>query len=149
MYHTLWNSRHHEVLPTVHERNNPYDHYAVAAGPGRISESTVGHLPIEISRITRYIILYGAMVTVEILDTHCRRSPLVQGGLELPVKVVVKMDYSLKNRQAIAKYESLVNQLYKEPVGGVFEDVTAAVLGDMDHDTDEEEEESEGSTINN
>ena len=45
----------HEVLPTVHERNNPYDRYVVATRksmPGFV-EPTVGHLPKEMSRVTR------------------------------------------------------------------------------------------------
>ena len=40
---------------TVHERNNPYDRYAVATKrsmPGFV-ELTVGHLPKEMSRVTR------------------------------------------------------------------------------------------------
>jgi hypothetical protein len=64
-------------------------------------ESTVGHLPKEISRITRYIMLYGALVSVKVVDIHRRRSPLVQGGLEIPVEVTVTMTYSEKNKAAM------------------------------------------------
>jgi len=76
----------HEILSTIHERSNPYDCYAIAARkslPGTLAvESTVGHLPKEISRLTSFIMLHGAIVVVKILNTHHRRSPLVQGGLE-------------------------------------------------------------------
>lgn len=49
-----------EILSTIHEINNIYDRYAIAAIrrlPGQMVESVVGHLPKEISRITRFIIL--------------------------------------------------------------------------------------------
>ena len=85
-YRAVWTPQLNEVLPTIHERTNPHDCYAIAARKrltGCIGESTVGHLPKEISRVTRFIMLYGAVVTVKVLDTHHRRSPLVQGGLEM------------------------------------------------------------------
>lgn len=93
------------ILPTIHESSNPYDRYAIAARkslPGSLLfESTVGHLPREISRFTRYVILYGAIVVVKILNTHHRRSPLVQGGLEIPIQVIVKTEYSQWNKDAL------------------------------------------------
>ena len=84
-----------EILPTIHERNNVYDRYAVAAMrrlPGQITASVVGHLLKEISRIPRFIMLYGAIVTVKVVDIHHRRSPLVQGGLEIPIQVTVRIE---------------------------------------------------------
>ena len=39
----------------------------------------------------------GADVFVIVKDTHHRRSPLVQGGLEIPVKVTVRMETSSEN----------------------------------------------------
>ena len=113
-YRAVWTPMLHEVPYTIHERTNPHDRYAIATRkvlPGRISESTVGHLPKEISRATRFVTMHGAIVTV---DTNLRRSPLVQGGLDSPVQVTAKMDYSPQNKDAIVKYETLVQQFYKE-----------------------------------
>ena len=79
----------HNTLPTVHERSNPYDRYAIAARkrpPGYLVKVTVGHLPKE---MTCFIMLHSARVAVKVLDTH---HPLVQGGLEFPIQVLVKMD---------------------------------------------------------
>jgi len=59
--------------------------------------------------------LHGAIVVVKILNTHHRRSPLVQEGLELPTQVIVKMEYSPQNKDTLFKYYSLVEQYYKEP----------------------------------
>ena len=106
-YRAIWTPALHKILPTIHERSNPYDRYAIAACarnslPGTlVVESTVGHLPREISRLTRFIMLHGAIVVVKILDTHHRRLPLVQGGLEIPIQVIVKMEYSPQNKDAL------------------------------------------------
>ena len=47
------------------------------------SDKIVGHLPIEISRITKFIVDRGAKCTLKIRGMHYR-SPLVQGGLAVP-----------------------------------------------------------------
>ena len=82
--------------------------------------------------------LYGAVVTVNVLDAHPHRSPLVQGGLEITIQVMVKMECNSQNKDALTRYEALVNQYYKEPVVGKFQDVTATILNNIDSDTDEE-----------
>ena len=87
--------------------------------------------------------LYGARVMVKVLNTHHCRSPLVQGGLEIPVQVIVKIDYSPQNKDAIFKYESLVEQYYKEPVDSKFENITATVLDGLESDADKETDEAE------
>ena len=107
-YRSLWTPSLHEVLQAIHEPGNRYDPYAIACVkklPGRIYESVVGHLPKEVSRITRFIILHGTRVSAKVVDIQYRRSPLVQGGLEVPIEVTVKMDLTETNEQSIKKYE--------------------------------------------
>ena len=141
-YRAIWRPVLHELLSTIHERGNRYDRYAIAARkalPGTIAvESTVGHLPREISRFTCFIIQHGALVIVKVLDTQHRRSPLVQGGLEIPIEVTVKMDYSPQNKDAFFTYDSLIKQHYKEPVDDNFDDITDTVLKDLESDADNE-----------
>ena len=48
------------------------------------SRRTIGHLPVEISRTTKFLLDGGAEDIVKLTKTHFRRSPLVQGGLEVP-----------------------------------------------------------------
>lgn len=142
VYKDIWNPVLGEELCTIHESDNVYDRFAIAARkrlPGSpLIESTVGHLPKEISRITRYIMLYGAIVSVKVMDPHHRRSPLVQGGLEIPVQVNVVMEFSAQNEKALSRYEELVRQSYKEPVDGKFDDITDSVLQDIENSSDEE-----------
>ena len=49
-------------------------------------------LPREISRATRFFLLRGGMVHLKVTDENYRRSPLIQGGLEIPVEVTCEMD---------------------------------------------------------
>ena len=141
VYQTVWAPRLHELLATEHEQNNLHDRHAIAATkrlPGRLSSaSIVGHLP---KRVTRYIMEHGAVVTLKVKDVHYRRSPLVQGGLEIPVMAQVQMTSNLKNRTALDEYKVLVKRLYKEPIDGMFEDATAALLKELDVADEEMEE---------
>ena len=58
----------------------------------------------------------GAEVIVKLTETHYRRSPLAQGGLEIPCVLVAKMNgYSVRNQMLLQKYQELVNDLYVEP----------------------------------
>ena len=80
------------------------------------SRRTAGHLPVEISRTTKFLLDGGAEVIVKLTKTHFRRSPLFQGGLEIPQLVVAKMNgYSVRNQMLFQKYLEPVNDLYAEP----------------------------------
>ena len=90
-------------------------------------------------------------MSAKVVDTQHRRSPLVQGGLEIPVEVTIAMECSDKNQLYIKKYESLVSEKYKEPVEGRFEAATADILRriNADHGEDEivpEDEDSNSSS---
>ncbi len=76
---------------------------------------------------------YGAIVTAKVTDTKHRRSPLIQGGLEVSIKVTVTMNASPE------QWQSMKNLLPKEPVDGKLEDVTNDILGGKESATDEED----------
>ena len=146
-YRFIWTPILHETLLVRHEHDNAYDRYAIACLkklPGRLSESIIGHLPKEIARFTYYIMLRGARLSAKVVDTQHRRSPLVQGGLEIPIEVKVTLDCTDKSQLYIKKYESLVSERYKEPVEGRFED---AILSRINADDGEEEIISEDSDM--
>ena len=76
VYNKDWHPRINEILSAIHEQNNVYDRYAIATQkrlPGRLVPSTIGHLPKEISRFTRFIIHYGATVTIRVISINHRR----------------------------------------------------------------------------
>ena len=102
------------------------------------------HVPREISRFTRFIILHGATVKVKVSDTKYRRSPLIQGGLEIPVEVEVQMENSSENQQALSKYQTLVAENYHEPVNGKYVDATPDILKALDCEDELTDFEDEG-----
>ena len=147
VYKELWNPKLNEKLETIHEENNPHDRYAVAVirkTVSRLRPVVVGHLPREISRFTRFIILRGATVKVKVSDTKYRRSPLIQGGLEIPVEVEVQMESSSENQQALSKYQTLVAENYHEPVNGKYVDATPDILKALDCEDELTDFEDEG-----
>jgi len=85
-YRSTWTPTLHEVLQAKQESGNAYHHFAITCTkklPSRLTESFIGHLPKEVSTYTYYIILHGAKVSTMVMDTHHRRSPLVQGMLRV------------------------------------------------------------------
>ena len=46
--------------------------------------------------------------------------------------VIVRMLYSMENKDATVIFEQLVEKQYKEPVDGKFDDVTDTILGSND-----------------
>ena len=129
-----------------HERNNIYDRYAIAASKrlrGRLADSIMGHLPREISRATRFFLLRGGMVHLKVTDENNHRSPLIQGGLEIPVELICEMDDTPRNRAIMERYQTLATTHYKDPVqDGQFDDCTKDVLEEPCEDdySDAEEE---------
>ena len=101
------------MLDCLFENGNVYDMFAVKTcdESGRM----VGHLPRELSRITKFIIDRGAKVTAQLLGTHYRRSPLIKGGLEIPCKISIAMPGTCVNLLLLERYKKLCEQLYLEP----------------------------------
>ena len=52
---------------------------------------------------------------IELSATHYRRSPLFQGGLEIPCVVTIAMPASIKGHLLVQRYEEMVLRLYCEP----------------------------------
>ena len=98
-----------------HEKDNPYDSFSIKLFKPDSPTEIVRQLPMEISRITIFIIDRGAQVTVKIRGRHYRRSPLVQGGLEVPCEIKITMVGSIINHHLLVQYESLLKELYIEP----------------------------------
>ena len=114
VYKSSWKPEDGEVLKSEHEKNNPYDIFSMKVFKPNSGE-IVGHLPMEISRITKFIEDRGAKVSLKIRGRHYRRSPLVQGGLEVPCDVTITMIGSVVNHLLLRKYETLLNEFYLEP----------------------------------
>jgi hypothetical protein len=71
IYQNDWIPRKGETLFVKHEDKNHYDRYAIAAlkqEHGGLREKIVGHLPKEISRLVRFIMLHRARVSLKVIE---------------------------------------------------------------------------------
>lgn len=134
-YRTIWNPRLNEVLTAHH---NPHDCFAVTVTKRSPADTVVGHLPREISRFTYSLIVHDARLSCRVVGVHHRRSPLIQGSLEIPVEVTVEMDISEENVLAMEKYKTLIKEHYQEPIDGRYPDATAAILQKLKTDSDDD-----------
>ena len=133
-YHIVWTPVLNEILEAKHKFHNCHDCYAISVLKClHGSDTVIGHLPWEISRFTYFIILHGAQVSCRITDTHHRRSPLVQGGLEIQCEVIIKMLVSDQNLLAMEEYRQLICGNYTEPIDGSFPDVTNDIWNNFGH----------------
>ena len=73
----------------------------------------VGHLPREISRPTKFLLDRGAKVTAQLTGKHYKRSPLFEGGLEIPCLVTVIIPGSIKGHMLIQRYQQMVEELLR------------------------------------
>ena len=97
----------------MHELNNPYDRFTIELVT--LNGETVGQLPKELSPITKFYLDRGASMHVELTSKHYKRSPLVQGGMEIACLVVTRMSSTRRNTEITEKYLTLVKELYAKP----------------------------------
>ena len=115
VYNASWKPKEDELLECSHEKDNPYNPFSIKVFKPDSPAKIVGHLSMEISRITKFIINNGAQVAVKISGKDYRRSPLVQGGLEVPCEIKITMVGSIINHHLLVRYESMLKELYIEP----------------------------------
>ena len=87
-----WKPYLQEKITLKREHDNVHDRFAVSGLTtlrGRLAPVVVGHIPRELSRYVWYALEKGAKFTGEVLTAKAKRSPLIQGGLEIPIKVNV------------------------------------------------------------
>ena len=102
-------------LNCYHEKNNAFDRFAIMVCKTENDEKPVEHLPMEISRATKFFIDRGATLTAELTSDHYRRSPLIQGGMEIPCKITDKISGTVINLLLMERHIQLVKELYTEP----------------------------------
>lgn len=105
-----------EVLDCSHESGNDFDMFCIKVCK---NGTIVGHLPREVSRPTKFILDRGAIVKAQLTGSHYRKSPLFQGGLEIPCIVTVTLPGTIRNHMVLDRYRELVTNLYCEPANEV------------------------------
>ena len=110
IHRQVWQPEQDVTLVCSHEADNPFNLFSIKVTNrhGVLS----GHSPREISRPTKYLLDQGASVTATLTDVKYRRSPLFQGGLEIPCKVKVEMPSTVLTSKLIGRYREMVLRLY-------------------------------------
>lgn len=96
-YKSIWEPIDSEVLSCEYKENNPHDLFAIKTC--QENGQIVAHLPMEISRITKFLLDRCARIDAKLTETHYRRSHLVQGGLEMPCSLIIRMPGTLKSNE--------------------------------------------------
>ena len=81
-YRKFWQPKPSQTLNCFYEEDNSFDPFAIKVYEVGKSD-VVGHLSREISRATKSFMDRSGKVTVILTSEHYRRSPLVQGGMEI------------------------------------------------------------------
>ena len=55
-------------------------------------------------------------IQARLTSTHYCRSPLVRRGLEIPCEITIQMPSNRCTKELLEKYDTLLNDLYVEPV---------------------------------
>ena len=111
------------------EKNNEHDKSSVASRVtmrGKFGWITVGHIPRELSRYVWYSILEGAKYEVEVFKKKPIASPLLQGGLEIPIKVSVTWD----NPENLSILKEKVQDV-QYPIAGAYTDNSKEILKEL------------------
>ena len=116
-YRRAWVPTESEKLKSVHDKNNPFDNFAIKTMNNSVH--TVGHLPMELSGITKLLNGRGARVEAQLSSTSYRRSPLIQGGLEIPCDGIVTIPGTIDNQLICEKHvepkEEVIVACFLEP----------------------------------
>ena len=136
VYRSCWTLQENELLNCFHERKNPFDMFAIQVCPLETNKR-VGHLPMEISRISKFLMDRGAIFEARLTSTHYCRSPLVRGRIEIPYEITIRMPPNSCTKELLEKYDTLLNDLYVEPV---LEEILGCFLNiqeNMENDAEE------------
>ena len=113
-YRRFWKPEPLQKLNCFFEEDNPFNLFAIKVC--EIGKTTaVGHLPREISRATKFFIDQGGRLPVTLTSEHYRRSPLVQGGIEIGCTVTASIPGTCINILILKKYQDIIEENYTEP----------------------------------
>ena len=79
----FWLPEPEQTLNCFHEEGNTFDRFAIKVC-AKDKNKIVGHLMMEISRVTKFLLDRRVSVSAKLMNKHYRRSRLVQGGIEIP-----------------------------------------------------------------
>ena len=105
-YRRFWRPKENKKLICLHEPGNTFDRFAI--NTMNENEEIFGHLPKEISRITKYFLDRDASMYCTLSSEHYRRFPLVPGGLEIECQIVIETRATMLQARLTRPYLDLV-----------------------------------------
>jgi hypothetical protein len=117
VYQRIWQPTLGENVDCGWEQGNQYDRFAIKCTD--TDNRVIDHLPMEISRITKFLIARGAVVQATVTNMRYRASPLVQGGLEVPCLVTVTTGGTF-DHNVIRRYQEVLAEVYQEPQDPIY-----------------------------
>ena len=108
-----WQPKEAERLECLHEIDNPFNVFAIKTVNS--DKVITGHLPCKISGVTKFLLDRGATAYAELTLTHYQRLPIMQGRLEIPCKITIKLHGTVKNQMLLDQYMQLGKSLYCGP----------------------------------
>ena len=91
VYRREWSPHLEQRLRAVKEHGNTNHRFAIAVTRAEkdVDDRIVGHLPRELSKVLWYFFLHGGDLECVVTGRR-QRSPLEQGGLEIPCRVTLR-----------------------------------------------------------
>ena len=102
---------------------------------GKIGLIVAGHVPRELPRYIWFSIREGAKFEAEVHKERPMTSPLVQGGLEIPIKVSITWDEPEKLSVLVAKVKEV-----EHPLTGEYVDGSKNILQELGTEEDEDDD---------
>ena len=116
-YQKIWSPKFGQKLNIKPDQINLFNPYAIGLYceiKGKIKSLTlVGHLSQEISRFCKYFLEYNGELDATVRSTKFCRSPLPQGGLEIPIKL--RVGKGKASLEIFRKMKGFVLDNYLEP----------------------------------
>ena len=103
-----------QSLGYLYEKDNPFFDFFAIKVMDQDTGTTDGHLPMESSCATKFLLNRGARVVSILTSTNYCVLPLVQGGLEITCRVEIYVSPTDKNKQSIDIYRNYVHLRYHE-----------------------------------
>ena len=110
-YRKYWQHQLDDELYCKHEQDKLFDFFAIKVCI-KNTGVTFGHLLLETSRATKFLLDRGATAFIKLHSTNYCVSPLVQGGLQIPCRVEIQMPLTLNNREIIDLYKNMIDFSY-------------------------------------
>ena len=160
VYRSSWKPYVQQKIELRKENHNKHDKYAVAGCtklPGKLGLCVVGHTPREISRYIWFALAGDAAMSARVVSTAVKRSPLIQGGLEIEIEVFVQWVNNDTNLKILEDKIKSVNfplgEPYKDDTDAILklikEEEEAVCILSEDEEEEEEEEQEVGSDFRN